>query len=380
MSSPPPTTTKAWTFHRPGPYRQTLSLTTTHPLPPFPPPTTNEQYLLLRVSHAALNPADLVTLSVMPFFLRSHRRTNPAAVPALDFTATVLDVWNPPLPPPPPPPPPPPLRVFTPGTTVVCFPPLNHTLATGVGGLQGVVALPARYAVPIPEGRTAREAAGLLLCACTADVQVAACGVRAGQRVLVVGASGGVGSMAVQMVRGRVGEDGRVVAVCSGRNEALVRGLGADEVVDYTQYKDLPGELARRFGDQPFDNIIDSFGNQELYKQCARYLKPEGMYNAAAIHYSEYTFWALLKSVLTMAANTIWPRSTWLGGTGRTWKVASLMDPEVEMMERVVKQFGDGKLRVAVDSEFPFEKVHEALDVLKSGHAAGKVIIKVNDE
>lgn len=150
-------------------------------------------------------------------------------------------------------------------------------------------------------------------------------------------------------------------------------------MVDYTQYKDLPGELARRFGDRPFDHIIDAYGNQELYKQCARYLKPEGMYNAASIHYSEYTFWALLKSVLTLVANTIWPRSTWLGGTGRTWKAASMMDPGLEMMERVVKQFGEGKLRVLVDSEWPFEKIHEALDVVRSGHAAGKVIIKVNE-
>lgn len=150
-------------------------------------------------------------------------------------------------------------------------------------------------------------------------------------------------------------------------------------MVDYTQYKDLPGELARRYGDRPFDHIIDTYGNQELYKQCARYLKPEGMYNAASIHYSNYTVWELLKSGLTLVANTIWPRSTWLGGTGRTWKAASMMDPGREMMERVVKLFGEGKLRVAVDSEWPFDKVHDALDVVKSGHAAGKVIVRVNE-
>jgi NADPH:quinone reductase-like Zn-dependent oxidoreductase len=57
-----------------------------------------------------------------------------------------------------------------------------------------------------------------------------------------------------------------------------------------------------------------------------------------------------------------------------------MMDPGLEMLERVVKLFGEGKLRVAVDSEWPFDKVHEAFDVLKAGHAAGKVIIKVNEE
>jgi NADPH:quinone reductase-like Zn-dependent oxidoreductase len=213
-----------------------MNLTETHSLPPFPPtaplPKTvpdPEEWLLLRVSHAALNPADLVTLSVMPFFIRSHRKTNPAAVPGMDFTGEVIDVWHP--------------APSTPdsgggeerwrlakGDEVVCFPPLAHALATGVGGLQGVVALPARYAVKIPEGKTKREAAGLFLAGCTADVQVNECGVKAGQRVLVIGASGGVGTMVVQMVRDRVGAEGRVVAICSGKNEEMVRGLGADEV------------------------------------------------------------------------------------------------------------------------------------------------------
>ncbi|KAL2131050.1 hypothetical protein VTI74DRAFT_5613 [Chaetomium olivicolor] len=391
MASPGPTpqqqtTTKAWTFRRRGPYRQTLSLTTSHPLPAFPPRlpksggAPSEEWLLLRVSHAALNPGDLVALSVMPFAIRTHRKTQPAAVPGMDLTASVVDVW----------------RAaaaddgheqetraagrFARGDEVVCFPTLAHMLATGAGGLQGVVALPARYAVRIPRGRTKREAAGLLLAACTADVQVADARVGRGQRVLVIGASGGVGTMAVQMVRERVGKEGWVVAVCSGRNRGLVEGLGADEVIDYTQYPDLPGELAKRFAHQPFDNIIDTFGNQQVYKQCARFLKPEGVYSATSIHYDDYTFWQLLKSGLTILSNTIWPKSTWLGGTGRTWKAASMMDPGLETMERIVQMFGEGKLRVVVDSEWPFEKVHEALDVLKSGHAAGKVIIKVNED
>ena len=138
--------------------------------------------------------------------------------------------------------------------------------------------------------------------------------------------------------------------------------------------------MARRYGEQPFDHIIDAFGNQTVYKQCARYLKPEGVYDAASVHYDHYTFWQLLKSGLTIMANGMWPRSTWLGGTGRTWKAASMMDPGQEMMQRIVKMFGEGKLRVVVDSEWPFDKVHEAFDVLYSGHAAGKVIIKVDDE
>lgn len=222
-----PTTTKAWTYSRVGRYRQTLRQDPALPVPAFPPnplPKSNpnpEEWILLRLSYAALNPADLVTISVMPYFLRSHRHSRPA-VPTADFTGTVIDVWCPPGAAAP--------ARFQKGDDVVCFPSLGLVLATGVGGLQGVVALPARYAVRIPAGRTRRDAAGLLLCGCTADVQVAEAGIAPGQRVLVVGASGGVGSMALQMVRDRVGAGGFVVAVCSGRNRALVQGLGADEV------------------------------------------------------------------------------------------------------------------------------------------------------
>lgn len=238
----PMTTTKAWTFSRLGPYRETLQLTPSHPIPPFPPqpplPKSNpkpEEWILIRVSHAALNPADVVLLSVLPFFLRSK----PVAVPAADFTGTVIDVWSPPTaaaaaatgggggggtagPP-----------RFAKGDDVVCFPTLAYTLATGSGGLQGVLALPARYATKIPPGKTTRDAAGLLLCGCTADMQVARAGVEPGQRVLVVGASGGLGSMVVQMVREKVGKGGFVVGVCSGKNKAMVEGLGADEVSGY---------------------------------------------------------------------------------------------------------------------------------------------------
>jgi NADPH:quinone reductase-like Zn-dependent oxidoreductase len=180
----------------------------------------------------------------MPFLIRAHRHAQPAAVPCLDFTGTVLEVWDP-------------ERSaaanggggggesegagetggggggggrFTPGDAVVGFIPFPHSLATGMGALQGVVAIPARFAVGIPEGRTLRDAAGLLATGCTADMQVSQCGVGKGQRVLVVGASGGVGTMVVQTVRERVGSEGRVVAVCSGKNEAMVKGLGADEV------------------------------------------------------------------------------------------------------------------------------------------------------
>ncbi|KAK4191245.1 putative quinone-oxidoreductase, chloroplastic [Podospora australis] len=370
---------EAWTYSRTGPYRQTLTLSTSHPYPTFPPkppfPSTApkpEEWILISVSYAALNPADLVALTSMPFFL--HKTTS--AVPCLDFTGVVLDVWSPTSSTP----------IFKKGDQVICTPPLPHLLSTGSGGLQKAIALPAKFCVPLPPSvPSIRDATGLFLTACTADLQVSLSNLRPGQRVLIIGASGGVGTMAVQLARCQIGPSGYIVAVCSGRNRDLVLGLGADEVIDYTQHPgpSLAAHLSQRFGeeeDKRFDNIIDTYGSQPLYTSCSSYLKPSGTYSAASIHYDSYRLWDLFRSVLTIASNTLWPKTPWLGGTGRTWKITSMMGATSEQMTRLSKMLGEGKLKVVIDSEWGWEDVHSALDVLGSGHAAGKVLVRVNGE
>ncbi|KAK0727853.1 hypothetical protein B0T26DRAFT_638468 [Lasiosphaeria miniovina] len=334
------TTTKAWAYTKRGLPRAALQLTTTHPLPAaFPPPgpAAAEEWLLIRVSYAALNPGDAVVMAFLPAVFRSAKTT----VPCYDLVGTVLDVWTPPPPSssspsttPTPAPAAPALR-FRPGDTAIGFLVVAHMLRSGSGALQGTVALPAKYAVRLPSNRVPRDAAGLLLTACTAAEMI--------------------------------------TAATPAPAEAKLR-----RVVDYTQHANLADELARRYGQ--FDAVIDAFGDQALYKSCARILKPGGVYSAAGVHSATFSLWAVLKVGLTLAANALWPRTKWLGGTGRTWKAASMMDPGVELMERVVGLLGEGKLRVAVDSEWPFDKALDAFDVLLSGRARGKILIKVNDD
>nr|CDP25643.1 Putative dehydrogenase [Podospora anserina S mat+] len=362
MSTSPPKTTEAWTYTSPSTPRTALTLTTSHPLN-FPPSNSSEETLLISVSHAALNPGDIVSLTAMPFFLHS----TPSAVPAFDFCGTVLRSHN--------------QARFSPGDNVICFPPLPHMLKTGIGGLQKIVPIPAKYCVRLPQGKKPIDGAGLMLAGCTALLQVRQAGVKKGDRILVVGASGGVGSAAVQIVRDVVGLGGYIAGVCSGRNEGLVRSLGADEVVDYTLHKDLPGYLTERFGGEGrrFDHVIDGYGNQELYKSCAGFLKEGGVYDAASIHYASYRLWDLLGSVVTIGLNILWPRAQWLGGTGRRFKICSLGDPGLEMMELLAGMLGDGRVRVVRDSVWGWGEVKEGFDVLMGGHAAGKVVIRVGE-
>ena len=119
---------------------------------------------------------------------------------------------------------------FQKGDSVIAFVIFDHIRTRGVGGLQGLIAVPAKYVVKLPEGKTLRDGAGLLLAGCTALQQVEETGIKEGSRVLVNGASGGIGTAAVQIARAVVGREGLVVGVCSGRNVEMVKGLGADEV------------------------------------------------------------------------------------------------------------------------------------------------------
>jgi NADPH:quinone reductase-like Zn-dependent oxidoreductase len=98
------------------------------------------------------------------------------------------------------------------------------------GALAEYIVARKGFITPKPANLTNAEASGLAGVGWTAVCAGDAAGLKKGDKVLVNGGSGGLGSMLVQVAKGIVGESGKVVAVCSGRNEAVVKGLGADEV------------------------------------------------------------------------------------------------------------------------------------------------------
>ena len=217
---------QAWTFAARGRPSTVLSLTT-RPIPTLPPPLPlpgdvpqPEEWLLIKVAFAGLNPGAIFQMVLVPPMVR-----NATCIPDMDFSGTVLDVWTPdgsesgaq-------------TRRFKKGDNVVCMLPASHTLRTGTGALAEHVRIPARYVVHKPEGNSFADAAGIMLPALTAHQMVVESGAKEGDRVLVNAASGGIGTMVVQMVRNVVGKSGYVVGICSGRNVEMVKGLGADEV------------------------------------------------------------------------------------------------------------------------------------------------------
>jgi NADPH:quinone reductase-like Zn-dependent oxidoreductase len=103
-------------------------------------------------------------------------------------------------------------------------------LKLAAGSLAEYVAVAATSVVRKPDRASFEEAAGLPVAGCVALTLIDAARLKAGDTILVNGASGGIGTIVVQLAKKLVGESGRVVAICSGRNVELVNSLGADEV------------------------------------------------------------------------------------------------------------------------------------------------------
>ncbi len=180
--------------------------------------------------------------------------------------------------------------------------------------------------------------------------------IQRGQKVLINGASGGVGTFAVQIAKSFGAE---VTGVCSTRNVDMVRSIGADQVIDYTREDFTRGE-------QRYDLMLDNVGNRSL-SECRRVLNPKGVYLAS--------FGA--------------PDRRWLGHMTESLK-AVVLSPFVsqKMVPLTVKRNKEvllvlkelleaGKLTPVIDRTYPLSDVPEAIRYLEEGHAQGKVVITV---
>ncbi|KAF4437121.1 Zinc-type alcohol dehydrogenase [Fusarium acutatum] len=365
---------RAWVFSERGLPWDILNLTS-QPIPTLPPPLplpkdvpNPEEWIVVKVAFAGLNPGAIFQMTLVPPFIRK-----PTCVPEMDFSGTVIDVWHPddesgsaqs--------------KKFNKGDKVLAMLPASHTLPTGTGALAEYVRIPARYAVKKPEGVSLADGAGCLLPGLTARQLVSESGAKTGDRVLVNAASGGIGSLVVQMLRKAVGPGGHIVGICSGKNVELVKSLGADEVIDYTKHDQLSMQLAERFSSEPFNAIIDTLGHQALYLASPSYLVPEGNYSSVGIKPPTFFVPDFLRAVLQMKLNEWWPISPWLGGVGRRWLGTSMMSPTLDDRQAVADMLGLGDIKLVKDSIWPFEETKEAYRKLGGLHARGKILVKVD--
>jgi NADPH:quinone reductase-like Zn-dependent oxidoreductase len=195
-----------------------------------------------------------------------------------------------------------------------------------------------------PSNMSFEEAATVPIGALTALRYLRAGAVGPGQRVLVYGASGSVGTYAVQIARHMGAE---VTAVCSTANVEMVRALGAERVVDYTR-EDFAQDT------RPFDVVFDTVGKAD-FASCMRSLQPRGVY---------------LSSYYTPII-----RGWWASWTSKRKVIGSTVGEAREQLLAVKALIEAGALRSVIDRRYPFEQLREAHAFVDQGHKRGNVVI-----
>jgi NADPH:quinone reductase-like Zn-dependent oxidoreductase len=230
-----------------------------------------------------------------------------------------------------------------------------------LGGRSGAfaeyAAVPAGQLAHKPDGLTFEQAAAVPLAGNTALIALRDIAeVQAGQGVLVNGASGGVGTFAVQLAKAY---GATVTAVCSTRNVDLVRKLGADEVVDYKR------EDFTRTGEQ-YDVVFDLVGNRSL-KDLRRALAPAGILLLSGGGTSEGG------SLIGPMGLVI--RSQLVARFARHRMALVQEVPSSENLLALAELIGSGKITAVIDRTYPLSETAEAIRYVENEHTRAKVVI-----
>ncbi|KAF5593839.1 zinc alcohol dehydrogenase [Fusarium pseudoanthophilum] len=296
---------------------------------------------LVRVAYASVNHLDY-KIAEMP--LTNFMFSKPVT-PGLDFSGTVVSTT---------------LNEFQSGQKV-----FGRTELPIGGTLADYVVVGSKGLAGMPDGVELRDAACVGICGTTA-LQCMSPFVKAGDRVLINGGSGGVGVFAIQVAKA-LGSS-QVTVTCSASNAEFCRSLGADKTIDYKSQD--PIEVLKKKEDK-FDFILDTvFNDPDLYWQSHQYLKPEGQYVCVGLPPRFQTFKALLTISLL-------PR--WLGGGKRKFKYHSVTANRKDFGQ-VVEWMKDGKVKAVIEEEFGLEDAGRAYARLKEGRTRGKLVVRVVGE
>jgi NADPH:quinone reductase-like Zn-dependent oxidoreductase len=307
-------------------------------------PVPNDDQILIKVRAVSINPLDWHFMEGTPYIMRAlgvglRKPKDPRL--GVDYAGTVEAV----------------------GKNVTQFKPADEVLGGKSGAFAQYVCARADRAIVLkPANITFEQAASVPIAAITALQGLRDKGkIQPGQKVLINGASGGVGTFAVQIAKS-FGAD--VTGVCSTRNLDLVRSLGADHVIDYTK-EDFTK------GDQRYDLILDNVGTQPL-SGFRRVLNPNG--------------------ILVMIGGGGPNDGGLIGPLGRPVK-ALLLSPFIsqkmgmlmaELNKKDLTILGDlmqsGKVTPVIDRTYPLSQIAEAIRYLEQGHARGKVIITMGQD
>ena len=202
----------------------------------------------------------------------------------------------------------------------------------------------------IPANRTYEEAAPITEGAHYALCDIRAAKIKSGQNILIYGATGAIGSAAIQLVK-YFGAN--VTAVCNTKNIELVRSLGADVVIDYTKQ-----DYTRT--DQKFNLVFDAVGKSS-FGQAKKVLTDKGIYISTELgKNSENIFLALLTPLF--------------GGREVLFPIPTISKEDVVFLKELVET---GKYKPVIDRRYTLEQIVEAYRYVETGHKTGNVVITV---
>jgi NADPH:quinone reductase-like Zn-dependent oxidoreductase len=302
-------------------------------------PTPKDNEILVRVHAASVNPLDWHYLEGTPYMVRIDGGFGKPENPRLgvDFAGTIETV----------------------GKAVTRFKPGDAVFGGKFGALAEYVAVPENRAVVLkPANVSDAQAAAVAIAGITALQALRDRGhIHAGQNVLVNGASGGVGTFAVQIAKSF---GATVTGVCSTKNVELVRSLGADRVIDYTQEDFTKGT-------QRYDLILDNVSTHSLldYK---RVLNPSGAYVIVGSTDPGYWFGWLVQPLQAWLLSPFTSQSFGM-------MLAELNKDDLATLAGLMES---GKLTPVIDRTYKLSEAAEALRYLEKGHARGKVVVTVD--
>jgi len=300
-------------------------------------PEPEEGRVLIKVRAAAANPLDWHYMRGTPYLMRIESGLFKPKSPRLgaDIAGEIVAV----------------------GASVTEFKPGDEVFGTGGGTFAEYARASVKRIALKPANLTFEEAAAVPVAAITALQGLRDKGhLGAGQKVLINGASGGVGTFAVQIAKAFGAE---VTGVCSTRNIALVRSLGADRVIDYTKEDVTQSE-------ERYDVILDNVGNLSL-SAMKRLLTPHG------------------RAVLIGGGGP--EDGQWIGPMGRALRAvlwSPFLDQKFEMLLAEInnedlnllrEMLESGKLKPVIDRTYALHEVPDAIRYLETGRARGKVVI-----
>jgi NADPH:quinone reductase-like Zn-dependent oxidoreductase len=303
-------------------------------------PNPEDDQVLVRVRAAAVNPLDWHYMRGTPYIMRieSGLRKPKDTRFGVDYAGTVEAI----------------------GRDVTQFKPGDDVFGARSGALAEYVAVRADRAVVVkPANLTFEQAASIPVAAITALQGLRDKGkVQPGQKVLINGASGGVGTFAVQIAKSF---GAHVTGVCSTRNVEMVRSLGADQVIDYTT-EDYTRSAQR------YDVILDNVGNRSL-SENRRILKPEGRFVLIGGGGPDNGRWIgpMAKPIKAMVLSWFVPQDM---GT----LLANVNKEDLTILGDLMQA---GKVTPVIDRRYSLSEVPAAIRYLEEGHARGKVVINL---